>query len=131
MGLRTDRKLGGFIEHDSISALVIARCEDAGEDAWLVVEIADVVSPTIRQRLNLEQGVFRAQMTDWRAVVDCVLIDTQHDGPVFNVALADALERTQDLVSGRHELPAPPEGSMVAVKIIVMLGEELVVSMES
>ena len=50
------------------------------------------------QRLNLEQGVFRAQITDWRAVVDCILIDTQHDGQVFNVALADVPERKQDFV---------------------------------
>ena len=78
------------------------------------------------QRLNLEQGVFRAQITDWRAVVDCILIDTQYDGQVFNVALADVPERKQDLVNGRYELPAPLAGSTVAVKIIDMLGEELI-----
>jgi hypothetical protein len=79
-------------------------------------------------RLNLEQGGFRAQITDWRAVVDCVLIDTQYDGQLFNVTLADVPERKQDLVNGRYELPAPPAGSTVAVKIIDMLGEELVVT---
>jgi hypothetical protein len=76
-----------------------------------VVEVQDVVSPSIMQRLNLEQGVFRAQITDWRAVVDCILIDPQYDGQVFNVALADVPERKQDLVNGRYELPAPPAGS--------------------
>jgi len=35
-------------------------------------------------------------------------------------------ERKQDLVQGRYELPAPPTGSKVAVKIIDMLGEELI-----
>lgn len=96
-----------------------------------MVEVQNVVSPSIMQRLNLEQGVFRAQITDWRAVVDCILIDTQHDGHVFNVALADVPERKRDLVNGRYELPAPPAGSMVAVKIIDMLGEELIVSLSS
>ena len=48
---------------------------------------------------------------------------------VFNVALADVPERKQDLVAGRYELPAPPAGSTVAVKIIDMLGEELVVTL--
>lgn len=66
--------------------------------------------------------------TDWRAVVDCILIDTQYDGQVFSVALADVPERKQDLVNGRYELPAPPAGSTVAVKIIDMLGEELVIA---
>ena len=70
--------------------------------------------------------MFRAQITDWRAVVDCILIDTQYDGQVFNVALADVPERKQDPVNGRYELPAPLAGSTVAVKIIDMLGEELI-----
>lgn len=120
--LRTDRKFGGFIRHEPLWAA--ATVQRQGER--LVVEIQDVVSPTILQRLNLEQGVFRAQISDWRAVVDTVLIDPQHDGQVFNVALADVPERKQDLVQGRYELPAPPPGSTVALKIIDMLGEELV-----
>lgn len=125
--LRSDRKHGGIIRHEPLSASVTARRQGDGTDARLVVEVQDVVSPSIMQRLNMEQGVFRAQITDWRAVVDCVLIDTQHDGEVFNVALADVPERKQDFVDGRYELPAPPAGSLVAVKIIDMLGEELVV----
>jgi adenine-specific DNA-methyltransferase len=127
--LRSDRKHGGIIRHEPLSASVTARREGDGTDARLVVEVQDVVSPTIMQRLNMEQGVFRAQITDWRAVVDCILIDTQHDGQVFNVALADVPERKQDFVSGRYELAAPPAGSVVAIKIIDMLGEELVVSL--
>jgi len=34
----------------------------------------------------------------------------------------------QDLVQVRYELSAPPEGTMVAVKAIDMLGEEAVVT---
>jgi len=128
--LRTDRKLGGIIKHEPISAQVTAQRQGAGADARLVVEIQDVVSPTIMQRLNLDQGIFRAQITDWRAVVDCILIDTQYDDQVFNVTLADVPARKQDLVSGRYELPVPPEGAKVAVKVIDMLGEELVVTVD-
>lgn len=123
--LRTDRKLGGIIKHEPLAVQASARRE--GDQ--LVVEVQDVVSPTIMQRLNLEQGVFRAQITDWRAVVDCILIDPAYNGQVLNVALADVPERKQDLVAGRYELPAPPAGSTVAVKIIDMLGEELVVTL--
>lgn len=124
--LRSDRKLGGIIKHEPLTAQVAVHREGKGADARLVVELQDVVSPSIMQRLNLEQGLFRAQITDWRAVVDCILIDTNYDGEVFNVALADVPERKQDLVEGRYELPAPPMGSRVAVKIIDMLGEELI-----
>ncbi len=122
--LRSDRKSGGFIRHEPMTAQVAIRRE--GER--VVVEIADVVSPGILQRLNKEAGVFRAEIPDWRAVVDCVLIDTDHDGEVFNIAVADVPESKQDLVSGRYELPAPKAGATVAVKIIDMLGEECLVS---
>ena len=126
--LRTDRKSGGIIRHEPMSARV--RIERA--DNRLLVEIEDVLSPTILQRLSLQEGLFRAEVTDWRAVVDCVLIDTAYDGEVFNVALADVPERKQDLVAGRYDLPAPetetgPTETRVAVKIIDMLGEELLI----
>lgn len=123
--LRTDRKAGGFIKHEPMSVQASAQRE--GDK--LIVTIADVVSPSIIARLDLQEGIFRAQIPDWRAVVDCILIDTDHDGAVFNVTLADVPERKQDLVAGRYELAAPPAGSIVALKIIDMLGEERIVSL--
>lgn len=74
--------------------------------------------------------MFRAQIGDWRALVDCILIDPNHDGAVFNVGLSDVPERKPDFVQGRYDLPAPPPGARVAVKIIDMLGEELVQVLE-
>lgn len=124
--MRTDRKAGGIIRHEPMSARV--RIER--QDDRLLVEIEDVLSPSILQRLSLQEGLFRAEVTDWRAVVDCVLIDTAYNGEVFNVALADVPERKQDLVTGRYALPVPdawPTEARVAVKIIDMLGEELIV----
>ena len=78
----------------------------------------------------MESGVFRARIDDWRAVVDCILIDTDYDGEVFNVALSDIPEKKTDLVQGEYTLPTPDKGSTVAVKIIDMLGEELIVTAE-
>ena len=124
--LRTDRKYGGFIKHEPLSAVIdVQRKGD-----HMIVEITDVFSPTIMQRLNLEEGLFRAHIEDWRAVVDCVLIDTIYNGEVFNVVASDVPVKKQDMVAGRYELPAPPPGSTVAVKVIDMLGEEVVVTRE-
>jgi DNA modification methylase len=123
--LRTDRKAGGFIKHEPMSVQASVQ----GEGGKLIVTIADVVSPSIIARLDLQEGIFRAQIPDWRAVVDCVLIDANYDGSVFNVTLADVPERKQDLVAGRYELAAPLVGSVIAVKVIDMLGEERVVSL--
>jgi hypothetical protein len=58
-------------------------------------------------------------------VVDCVTIDTFYSGNVFNLALSDIPERKSDLVSGTYELPAPQGETTVAVKIVDMLGEEV------
>ncbi|WP_376691296.1 DNA methyltransferase [Wenzhouxiangella sp. EGI_FJ10409] len=125
--LRTDSKYGGFIKHEPLEASIsVSRKGDMIE-----VTLEDVFSPTIVQRLNMESGVFRARIDDWRAVVDCILIDTDYDGEVFNVALSDIPEKKTDLVDGRYELPAPQKGSTVAVKIIDMLGEELIVASEA
>lgn len=121
--LRTDRKAGGFIKHEPMSVQASA----VREGEKLIVTIADVVSPSIIARLDLQEGIFRAQIPDWRAVVDCVLIDANHDGNVFNVAIADVPERKKDLVTGRYELSAEATGAVIAVKVIDMLGEERIV----
>jgi hypothetical protein len=122
--LRTDQKYGGFIRHEPLTASVNIE-RDGGK---LIVEVVDVFSPSILQRLNMEQGVFRATIEDWRSVVDCIMVDTDYDGETFNIALSDIPARKQDLVSGHYELPAPPEGATVAVKVIDMLGEEALVT---
>ena len=122
--LRTDKKYGGFMTHEPLSASIqVKRQKDR-----LSVRVTDVFSPSILQRLNMEQGVFRAQIDDWRAVVDCILIDTDYDGEVFNIALSDIPARKQDQVEGAYELPAPRKGARVAVKVIDMLGEEVIIT---
>ena len=121
--LRTDPKYGKFFEHQPAAAEV--RIERSGER--LTVEIIDFISPTILERLEMDAGVFKAKITDWRAMVDTILIDSAYDGQVFNVTLSDVPERKSDLVSGRYDLPAPNAETTVAVKVIDMLGEEVLV----
>jgi hypothetical protein len=53
------------------------------------------------------------------------MIDPDHDGTVFRVGLSDVPERKTDLVAGRYDLAAGTVGRSVAVKIIDMLGEEV------
>jgi hypothetical protein len=57
-----------------------------------------------------------------------VLIDTAYDGEVFDITLSDVPEKKDDLVSGRYELPAPGGATTVAVKIVDMLGEEVLIT---
>ncbi len=122
--LRSDRKYGGFIKHEPLVASVsVKRLKNK-----LKITINDVYSPSIVQRLNMDDGLFRAQIDDWRAVVDCIMIDLNYDGEIFNVALSDIPARKQDLVEGEYELDLPPDKTTVAVKIIDMLGEEVILT---
>jgi hypothetical protein len=121
--LRTDQRYGKFFEHQPASAEVHV----LHKDGKIVVDIDDFISPTILERLEMDSGMFKAKITDWRAMVDTVLIDTAYDGQVFNVALSDVPERKSDLVLGHYELLAPAGKTNVAVKIIDMLGEEVLV----
>lgn len=94
----------------------------------MVIDIEDFISPAIVERLELDTPLFKAHIPDWRATVDVILIDTAYDGQVFDITLSDVPEKKDDLVQGRYELPAPPGETTVAVKIIDMLGEEVLVT---
>lgn len=124
--LRTDPKYGKFFAHQPAKAKVkIKRTKDK-----LAVEIEDFISPTILERLQQQAGIVRPTIDDWRAMVDCVMIDPAYDGEVFNITLSDVPEKKSDLVKGTYELPAPKGKTTVAVKIIDMLGEEVLVTRE-
>jgi hypothetical protein len=122
--LLTDKQYGSFFIHQPAQADVsISR-----ENGKVRVEINDFVSPTIITRLGMEAediSLFKARIMDWRSMVDCVMVDTDYDGKVFNVALSDVPENKSDLVEGSYELPASDGPTIVAVKIVDMLGEEI------
>ena len=57
------------------------------------------------------------------------MIDPAYDGHVFKVKVSDVPATKTDLVSGRYEVEVPEDGPrLVAVKIIDMLGEEVLVT---
>jgi DNA modification methylase len=127
--LRSDPNYGGFIAHEPAKAKVsVKRAKVRKGESKIKVEIEDFISPTIVQRLDLDLPLFKAKITDWRSMVDCVMIDTAYDGKVFAVALSDVPEKKDELVRGEYELDAPEKETTVAVKIVDMLGEEVLVT---
>lgn len=119
--LRTDPKYGRFIEHKPARAKV----KVMRKQGKLQIEIQDFISPAIIERLSAQAGILQPKVDDFRAMIDCVMIDTAWDGQVFNIVLADIPERKTDFVAGRYELDAPKGSNKVAVKITDMLGEEV------
>jgi len=124
--LRTDQKYGKFFVHQPAQS----RVSITRQDGKITVEIEDFISPTIVERLEMDTPLFKAQIHDWRAMVDVVMIDISYDGEVFNIDLSDVPQRKNDLVNGHYELAAPDGPTTVAVKIIDMLGEEVLVTTE-
>jgi hypothetical protein len=123
--LRTDPKYGKFFQHQPARARVKA----ARKDGKVIVKVEDFISPSIVERLQEQAGLLKPKIDDWRAMVDCILIDPDFDGRVFRIGVSDVPERKADLVEGRYEIPAAKVGKVVAVKLIDMLGEEVLVTL--
>ncbi len=123
--LRSDPKYGGFFTHEPAKAKVTFKREKENVE----ITIDDFISPTILERLhqqNKDNPLFKPQVSDWKSMVDSVMIDSAYDGKVFNITLADVPEKKNDLVDGKYVVEAK-KGAMVAVKVTDMLGEEVLV----
>jgi adenine-specific DNA-methyltransferase len=121
--LRTDQRYGEFLVHQpAATEVAITR-----QGAEIIVEIGAFISPTIAQRLEIDTPLLKVKIPDWRAMVDCVMIDAAYNGEIFNIGLSDVPERKDDLVVGRYVLSVPEGETTVAVKLIDMLGEEVLV----
>ncbi len=119
--LKTDKKYGNFLIHRPAEAKVnIKRRNNKA-----IVEIKDFISPTIIERLNIDNKLFKVKIPDFRSMIDCVLIDNNYDGSTFHIVYSDIPKTKNDLVEGKYELEISKNKIRVAVKIIDMLGEEV------
>ncbi len=117
--LRSDGRYGTLMLHRPATARVSIR----RVNGMIHVDIHDFISPMILERLAGQP----VQIDDWRSLVDYVLIDPAYDGAVFQMVYCDIPAAKHAVVQGTYELPAPPGPTNVAVKIIDMLGEEVLV----
>ena len=101
----------------------------AGKDK-VKIKITSFISPTIIKRLELEPGLLQKKIPDFRSMIDVVLVDTNYDGEVFKIGFSDVPEKQNDLVKGEYELEVSEKPTKVAVKVIDMLGEEVLVTKE-
>jgi hypothetical protein len=113
----------GIIVNDPAEAAVTI----TKTDGTVRIKVDDYLSPTIVKRLDLDRSIFGEKISDFRAQIDVVLIDTDYDGKTFNIVHADVPEKKSDFVSDSYELELPKSSKQVAVKIIDMLGEETLI----
>lgn len=122
--LGTDPKYGSFIKHDSAKADI----DIEFDNDIIKIKINDFISPTIIKRINQQSESIKPIIQKWQQMVDCVMIDTDYNGEVFNIVVSDVPQKNNELVKDYYELPASNIDRTVAVKIIDMLGEEIIVS---
>lgn len=125
--LKTDKKYGSFLIHKPAEAKV--KIERVDKTAAKVI-IEDFISPTIIERLNIDNKLFKVKIPDFRCMIDTVLIDNNYNGKTFHIVYSDVPKRKDDLVKGEYEIEIPESKTKVAVKIIDMLGEEVLVTEE-
>ncbi len=136
-----DLKDKNFVSYEPSKAEIeIERVKDTSEVARsdssdgrgdkVRIKITSFISPTIIKRLELEPGLLQKKIPDFRSMIDVVLVDTDYDGEVFKIGFSDVPEKQNDLVKGEYELEVSEKPTKVAVKVIDMLGEEVLVTKE-
>ena len=98
------------------------------EEDSIKITIAEYISPTILARMDIDRTIFDEQIDDFRAQIDCVLIDNDYTGEHFKIVKSDVPEKKEDFVKGEYILSLPRPDVRVAIKIIDMLGEETVIT---
>ena len=122
--LRTDKEKGGFIIHESPQAKVeIKRISDDTAR----IEIKEFISPTVIKRFNLEGSLLQKTIEDFRSMIDFVLIDPNYDGKVFKSVYVDIPKKKQELIKGKYEIKVLPGKTTVAIKIVDVLGDEILI----
>ena len=98
------------------------------EEQEVTITITEYISPTLCARLNDDRTVFDEHIEDFRTMIDCVHIDTDHKGKHFTRVESDVPENKEDFIKGKYTVSLPHPDARVAVKIIDMLGEETIIT---
>ena len=121
--LKTDKKHGSFLIHKPAEAKIKIQRKNKNK---ALIKIQNFISPTIIERLNIDNKLFKVKISDFRSMIDTVLIDNNYDGKTFHIVYSDVPERKGDLVKGEYKVEVPKSKTKIAVKIIDMLGEEVI-----
>jgi len=128
VALRSDPKYGKFIAHKPSRARIKFKRIKGKNGDTIKIELQDFISPSIIERLQSQTGLTAPKITDWRAMIDSVMIDTAFNGKVFSISHSDIPERKQNLINGTYEVSVPSGKTTVAAKVTDMLGEEVLIT---
>ncbi len=112
--LKTDKKYGNFLIHKPAEAKVKIERKDKNK---AIIEIQDFISPTIIERLNIDNKLFKVKIPDFRSMIDTVLINNNYNGKTFHIVYSDVPQKKQDLVKGKYEIEISSNKTRIGVKI--------------
>jgi hypothetical protein len=120
--LRTDKEKGGFIIYEPPQAKVKIKRENKDTAK---ITIQEFISPSVIRRFNLENSLLQKTIKDFRSMIDYVLIDPNYDGKIFRAVIVDIPKTKKDFITGVYTITIPQKETKVAVKIVDVLGNEL------
>ena len=95
------------------------------QGAMMEVTIEDYLSPSILGRLALDRTLFEEDIGDFRAQIDCIMLDSDYDGTSFRITQSDIPVNKTEFIKGHYTVTLLRPEACVAVKIIDLLGEEV------
>jgi hypothetical protein len=95
-----------------------------GEATIRIVRTDAQITITVEGYINPALTNVSGDLTDWRCMIDEILIDPAYDGRLFRPTIVDAPQRRSALVSGVYTLDRHATGALLAVKIIDVTGGE-------
>ena len=87
------------------------------------VKIDNYISNEVLGRLKLSNNLFQEEITDFRQMIDYILIDKNYNGKIFNIDISDGTDK-KDLIKGVYEIESDGK---IALKIVDVLGEETLI----
>ncbi|MFK4002091.1 site-specific DNA-methyltransferase [Psychrobacter namhaensis] len=98
-------------------------------DSEALIEVSDselVIESFYPLNLMQKLSMMKENVSDWRELVENIMIDWNYDGAVFQPQLTDIPDK-KELVSGSYSIPS--EAGTIRVKITDLLSETLEISL--
>ncbi len=95
--LRTNKKYGKFLIYKPAEAKI----DIERRIGKAVIEIKDFISPSIIERLNDSESLIKVKISDFRSMIDVILIDTNYKGKVFNITYSDLPKKKERFDRGQ------------------------------
>lgn len=112
----------GFSTHEAATADI----DFARTGSTIHITVKNYISPTILARREKDRTVFGEDIPEFRAQIDCVMIDTDYKQDCFQPCKIDNPKKKSDFVEAIYTLDLPHNDAVVAVKITDVLGEEII-----